>query len=189
MMTNQMYFFTAVLRMCIYDVTSYDNKLLSSSFLINKRLIDRHRWWLTFYCTHISPLEHNLGTDSPKDQVPPNRMRGTSPFLRWSPSPAASCFLWSSFLSPTDKNNYFTIHTYKKCRFESGEPCGTPWWQPPARVWQTAGACGRVCSGSVVSSSRDRPGRNWERSSPPAALGFLQRWKVWTQTCCIKNSS
>lgn len=83
-----------------------------------------HSWWLILCCTRTIPLEQNPGTDSPGDQVHPHRLRGTFPSLTWSPFPAFSCFLWSSFLSPTNKNNHYfksQVHTYKS---ESGNLVG-----------------------------------------------------------------
>lgn len=132
---------------------------------INNRLIDlktKHSWlkhvwkwtsgWLIFYCTHTPPLERNLETDSPKAQGHPNHLRGTSPSWTCSPFPVASCCLWSSFLSPTDKNNYFKSHRphLSKYRFVGNQ--GTLW------DWMMA-----ATSSCLTNSECLRSGLLWKR--------------------------
>lgn len=57
----------------------------------------------SFCRTHPSPPEQCLRTDSPKNLVPQYHLKESPPSLSSFPSPAASSFLWSSFLCPIDK--------------------------------------------------------------------------------------
>lgn len=197
--------------MCIYDTASHDNKQISSSSvnLLSQMYWDPFDWsqtHLTKTSVELSPepagdsffiVHTHLLLNRTREQIHQKIRFIQTPWEEllhlWHvllfQSSHAVCDLLSSLLQTKTIILNPTIHTYPSIGLRGvREPCGTRWWQPPAHVWQTAGACGQVCSGSVVFSSQDRLDHNWERSSPSVVLGFPQRWKVWTQTCCIKNS-